>query len=368
MTNERALPARVQDLVAELVRIDSTSGTPGEEVALQYVTRWLEQEGSDRGVLTQIMSADGQAAVMLTPTDAARQMLLFSGHIDVVPISDRAAWSHDPFGANLVNDQMVGRGTSDMKSGLAAAMIAVTTLLGEGIPAGLLVTTGEEIGCRGAAAAADTLASLPIGAVIVPESTAGAVLLGHRGALWLRVTMRGKAAHGSTPERGVNAIERAAAVIARMPQMPTRSHPHLGRESVNVGTIHAGVVPNIVPDQCEIQVDIRVVSDPAPLLSWWKGQPEVSEVTVELDLSPVWTPSDHPWVACLGAPISSAAASYFTDASVLTRVLRPGTPVVVWGPGEPSAVHTVNESVPLASVPAALAHYLRVGRAWGTLP
>lgn len=362
-----------RDLLVDLVRIDSTSGTPGEADALLFVAEVLRRECAGSGVVSVGTVSIGYGpggtpdAVVVVP--AARPessaLLLFSAHIDVVPVEDPSAWSHDPFGAHIASGRLFGRGSSDMKSGLAAALVAVVELLREGRPVALAVSTGEEVGCRGAASVAELLRGHPIGAVIVPESTANEVVLGHRGALWLRVTTSGRAAHGSTPGLGVNAIEKAAAVIGRVSELPLLWHPRLGWESVNVGTIAGGSVPNLVPDRCVLDIDQRVIDDDsARLTDWWMSQPEVSAVDTVLDLAPVWTSADDPWVRGLGAPVSERPASYFTDASVLVRTLPAGTPVVVWGPGDPAVVHTVDESVDLRAVEAARLHYVRVGRAW----
>jgi succinyl-diaminopimelate desuccinylase len=374
----------------DLVRIDSTSGSPGESDALLLVAEVLRRECADTGVVSIGYTPDGTPdALVVVPaarpampapaseTSAAQPqtraaqpgtpapLLLFSSHIDVVPVHDPSAWTHDPFGAHIHSGRLFGRGSSDMKSGLAAALVAVVELLREGRPVALAVSTGEEVGCRGAAAVAELLRGHPIGAVIVPESTANEVVLGHRGALWLRVTTSGRAAHGSTPGLGVNAIEKAAAVIGRLSELPLLWHPQLGWESVNVGTIAGGSVPNIVPDRCVLEIDHRVIGDDgARLIDWWMSQPEVSAVDTVLDLAPVWTSADDPWVRELGAPVSVRPASYFTDASVLVRSLPARTPVVVWGPGDPAVVHTVDESVDLRAVEDARLHYLRVGRAW----
>jgi succinyl-diaminopimelate desuccinylase len=358
-----------RDLLVDLVRIDSTSRTPGEAEALLAVAEVLRRECGETGVVSIGYTSDGAPdAVVVAPSarpETPAALLLFSAHIDVVPVEDPSAWTHDPFGAHIASGRLFGRGSSDMKSGLAAALVAVVELLREGRPVALAVSTGEEVGCRGAASVAELLRGHPIGAVIVPESTANEVVLGHRGALWLRVTTSGRAAHGSTPGLGVNAIEKAAAVIGRVSELPLLWHPQLGWESVNVGTIAGGSVPNIVPDRCVFDIDQRVIDDDAARLAdWWMSQPEVSAVDTVLDLAPVWTSADDPWVRGLGAPVSERPASYFTDASVLVRSLPAGTPVVVWGPGDPAVVHTVDESVDLRAVEDARLHYLRVGRAW----
>ena len=119
---------------------------------------------------------------------------------------DTARWTHHPLSGEVVSQRIIGRGASDMKGGLAAAVTALLNTVRGDVSCGLLLTADEEIGCAGARAAAGALSALPVGAVIIPESTANDVLLAHRGALWLRLTARGLAAHGGTPERGRNAL------------------------------------------------------------------------------------------------------------------------------------------------------------------
>lgn len=361
-------PAPVIALLRDLVAIDSTSGSAGEAAVLRRVAD--EFDGVEEARVAFATGDDGEPrALVVVPSGAAvgRPLLVFASHADVVPVTDASAWTHDPFGSVVVGDRLHGRGASDMKSGLAASVLAVRDLLAQGAPVALAVSTGEEVGCVGAPAVAELLADHRVGAVVVPESTHGAVVLGHRGALWLTVRTSGLAAHGSTPERGHNAIADMVAVLGRLDELPLGAHPDLGRETVNVGVVSGGSVPNIVPDVCEARIDLRVVrADVSELVDWWRGQPEVTDVRVDLDLAAVWTARDHHWLEGLGAHVSAAPASYFTDASVLVRSLDDGVPVVVWGPGDPTVVHAVDESVSVEAVHRAVDHYLRVGGRWAT--
>jgi succinyl-diaminopimelate desuccinylase len=358
--------APVIALLRDLVAIDSTSGTAGEGAVLSRVAS--EFDGVEEARVAFARGVDGEpTALLVSPTTVASdgRLLVFASHADVVPVTDATAWSHDPFGSVVVGDRLYGRGSSDMKSGLAASVVAVRDLLRSGAPVALAVSTGEEVGCLGAPAVVDLLAGHRVGAVVVPESTDGRVVLGHRGALWLTVRTSGVAAHGSTPERGHNAILDLVAVLGRLDDLPLRAHADLGRETVNVGVVSGGSVPNIVPDACEARIDLRVVRDDVDdLVGWWRDQPEVTDVRVDLDLAAVWTPRDHPWLAGLGAPVSEAPASYFTDASVLVRSLDDGVPVVVWGPGDPTVVHTVDESVSIDAVVRAVPQYRHAGERW----
>src|SRR3712207_1404699 len=100
------------------------------------------------------------------------------------------------------------------------------------------------------------------------------LVLGHRGALWLAVRTAGRAAHGSTPERGHNAVLDLVSVLGRAGDaLPLRTDPFLGTETWNPGVVAGGSVPNIVPDRAEAVVDMRTVGDGGDLLRWWRDQP-----------------------------------------------------------------------------------------------
>jgi succinyl-diaminopimelate desuccinylase len=357
--------SRLVDLLASLIAIDSTSGTAGEQQGLHAVAEWFASCELAETTISRAPDGSALCLTVLPAVHTSEPLLLFSAHIDVVPVTRPEDWTHHPFGAEIDGDRMFGRGSSDMKSGLAAAMMATRELLESGVAVGLAVSRGEEIGCRGASDVASALTDWTIGAVIIPESTANEIVLGHRGALWLTVQTTGTAAHGSTPERGDNAILSMARFLGDLGDLPLASHPELGRETVNVGTITGGTVPNIVPDRCLVELDIRLAgTDPQAIVAWLRAQPAVTAVTVDLDLSAVWTDRGSPWLTGLGCPVSDRPAAYYTDASVLIGSLPPGTPIVVWGPGDPSVVHSVEESVEISAVHTALGLYLAAGKRW----
>ncbi|PRY38535.1 succinyl-diaminopimelate desuccinylase [Geodermatophilus tzadiensis] len=350
-------------LVRELVGRSTVSGDADAqrdllgavtEVLHGHAPHLLVTEGGDR---------DHPWRLLRTPADPGRRQLLLACHVDTVPVTDPAAWQRDPFGAQLEDGRVWGRGGSDMKAGVVAAVAALAAADPQA-PVSLLLTSDEEIGSRGAAAAAAAVAELPVGAVVVPEATGNEVVLGHKGALWLAVRTAGRAAHGSTPERGHNAVLDLAALLARAgAALPFRSDPFLGTETWNPGVVAGGTVPNVVPDRAELVVDMRTVADGDELLSWWRAQPEVADVEVRVDLPPVGTPEDDPWVATLPAPVRPTPATYFTDASVLVQVVG-GAPIVVWGPGTPAVMHAVDEYVELGELEQAAAAFTDVVAAW----
>ena len=351
-------------LVQDLVRRTTVSGdAAGQRDLLGTLTDVLLGAAPHLQV-TEGRDRDHPWTLLRTPADPGRPLLLLACHVDTVPAADPAAWQRDPFGGDLEQGRVWGRGGSDMKAGVVASAAALAAADPE-TPVALLLTSDEEIGSKGAAAAAAAVADLPVGAVVVPEATGNQVVLGHKGALWLAVRTAGRAAHGSTPERGHNAVLDLVAVLGRAGgALPLRSDPFLGTETWNPGVVAGGTVPNVVPDRAEAVVDMRTVAAGEELLSWWRAQPEVADVEVRVDLPPVGTPADDPWVASLPAAVLPTPATYFTDASVLVQVVG-GAPIVVWGPGTPAVMHAVDEYVEVAEVEQAAAAFSDVVRRWG---
>ncbi|MGY1762947.1 M20 family metallopeptidase [Geodermatophilus sp. SYSU D00779] len=354
-------------LVRELVRRPTVSGdADAQRDVLGTLTEVLRERAPHLQV-TEGRDRDHPWTLLRTPADPGRRQLLLACHVDTVPATDPAAWQRDPFDGDLDGGRVWGRGGSDMKAGVVAAAAALAAADPD-TPVALLLTSDEEIGSQGAAAAAAAVAELPVGAVVVPEATGNQVVLGHKGALWLAVRTAGRAAHGSTPERGHNAVLDLAALLARAGGvLPFRTDPFLGTETWNPGVVAGGTVPNVVPDRAEVVVDMRTVADGGDLLAWWRAQPEVADVEVRVDLPPVGTPADDPWVTSLPAPVLPTPATYFTDASVLVQVVR-GAPIVVWGPGTPAVMHAVDEYVELAEVEQAAAAFTDVVSRWNGPP
>ena len=350
-------------LVRELVRRPTVSGDAIAQRDVLGVLTDVLREHAGHLQVSEGHDRDHPWTLLRTPADPDRRHLLLACHVDTVPAADPSAWQRDPFDADLDGGRVWGRGGSDMKAGVVAAAAALAAA-DPGTPVALLLTSDEEIGSKGAAAAAAAVAERPVGAVVVPEATGKQVVFGHKVALWLAVRTAGRAAHGSTPERGHNAVLDLAALLGRAGgALPLRSDPFLGTETWNPGVVAGGTVPNVVPDRAEVVVDQRTVTAGDDLLAWWRAQPEVADVEVRVDLPPVVTPADDPWVASLGAPVLPTPATYFTDASVLVQVVG-GAPIVVWGPGTPAVMHAVDEYVELAELEQAAAVLTDVVHRW----
>lgn len=364
-------------LTQELVRIRTVNPLDPERPAAERVGRLLEDAGWS---VSLHEFAPGRASVVASREGTAdKAPLSFAGHLDTVPLG-AAAWRHDPFGGEREGDKLYGRGSSDMKSGIAAIVAAAlqlprTRLRGAGVS--LVLVAGEETGCEGAAHLARTKGALGrASALVVAEPTGNRPVLGHKGALWLRARVRGVTAHGSMPERGVNAVVKAARAVLKLAELrfEVEADPMLGAPTVNVGTFSGGLNVNSVPDEAVIGIDIRTIpaqkhSEVRAHLARLLG-PEVELLPV-VDLEGIRTEESEPFVqrvleavsAATGEKAAPASATYFTDASVLTPAYG-GVPTVILGPGEMALCHQTDEWCSVSRIEQAVEAYLGIARSW----
>lgn len=352
-----AKPVDAVALTQELIRF-RTINPPGEEEACaHHLGKILESAGFTCDYVSMGPGRANLIARIGGQTD--RTPLAFTGHIDVVPLGARA-WSMDPFGADLGHGRVYGRGASDMKSGVAAfvaAAVAAAPRLASGPGLVLIITAGEETGCTGAHHIVATARGLlgKAGALVVAEPTSNKPMVGHKGALRLKISASGITAHASMPDQGDNALYKAARAVTRLEDFDfnVARHPVMGAPTLNVGWLHGGMNINSVPDLAEAGVDIRTI----PSQSHAAVQAAVagylgSEVAVSLldEAVPVWTEPDNGWMqrvflaveGVTGQKPDVAAAPYFTDASALTPAYG-GIPTVVLGPGPAAMAHQTDE-------------------------
>src|SRR5258708_4570107 len=226
-----------------------------------------------------------------------------TGRIDVVPLGSNAG-SRDPFAGETRGDRLYGRGSSDMKAGVAAMLLAAKSLAKKlsGTPGIVLVlTAAEEGGCIGSYHLAQTQLLGSAGAMIVGEPTSNYPYVGHKGSLKFYAGFRGTSAHGSMPELGVNAIYKAARAVSKLEgfDFAQPAHPVMGRPTMNVGTFEGGQGVNMVPDAASVGVDIRTLpgmDHQALLARIGKLLGEEAELDVFSDMPAVWTSPEEGWV------------------------------------------------------------------------
>ena len=252
------------ELTQALVRFDTINPPGNERLCAEHLGSILNDAGF--AVSYHEFAETRTSLVARIGGDADAKPLCFTGHIDTVPLG-AAPWSVDPFAADIADGKLYGRGTSDMKSGVAAFVVAAIRLAREletGPGMVLIITAGEETGCEGAyhlAGLGNVLGDA--GAIVVAEPSSNLPFIGHKGALWLKAVANGLTAHGSMPELGVNAIYKAARTISQLEDFDfnVARHPVLGKPTLNVGTVHGGMNINSVPDRAEVGIDIRTLPD-----------------------------------------------------------------------------------------------------------
>ena len=368
-----------QDAVAltkDLLRFD-TVNPPGLERDCAHMAAKLLQ---DAGFSVEFFEyeKDRTSVIARAGGTPGKDPLCLTGHLDVVPLGTRK-WSKDPFAGEADGDKLYGRGTSDMKAGIAGMVVAACSLSKElnntpGIV--LVLTAAEEGGCVGSR----HLAALPklmgkAGAIVVGEPTSNYPMVGHKGSIKLHAAFKGVSAHGSMPQLGVNAIYKAAKAITSLEEFRfgVPEHPVMGLPTMNVGTVEGGSGVNLVPDLARIGVDIRTVpgTDHADLLSRLKELLSEGEVEVFADSQAVWTEPNEAWVQrvfeiCKPILKESPVARtmpYMTDAANLRKVYA-NAPTVVLGPGEASMAHQTDEYCNMERIRQSVQIYEEIIKDW----
>ena len=365
------------ELSRQLVRMNTVNPPGAEELCARHVGGLLEKAGF--AVKYHEFSPGRSSLVATIGGSSAKAPLCFTGHIDTVPLG-AAKWKMDPFAADTDAGRMYGRGISDMKSGVAAFVASSINLADKlECTAGLelVITAGEETGCQGAFHLSQKSGALGrAGAVVVAEPSSNYPFVGHKGAFWMYARTRGVTAHGSMPEKGVNAVYKAARALAVLEKFRFDNPPHplMGQATLNVGTIHGGLNINSVPDEAVMTVDIRTV----PTVNHAKLRMELqkqlgSEVELEtiLDLESVYTEPEHAWMQevfdvmqpYLGDRPEPRVATYFTDAAALNVAYRM-PPTVILGPGEAQMAHQTDEYCVVERIGEAVAAYEEITRRW----
>lgn len=368
-------------LAGELVRIPSHRGVERQEerVALA-LARWLET----RGVAAEVTEvAPGRPNLLARVVGRAPgPRLLLCGHTDTVPLN--AGDSGVGFSGELRDGRLFGRGAVDMKGPLAA-MAAALVALRDNLPAGevvLAAVADEEMESIGAEALVRS--GFRADGAVVGEPTGNRLALGHKGLEWLEIEFTGRAAHGGTPERGVNAILAAArfvdlATLSLAPRFEERRHPLLGPPTLNFGTIHGGDQPSTVAASCLLTLDRRIVpgesfegviAELGELLNQIElGLPGLSTAIrrvpggmATLEHIALATDAEAPIaraaaraIAAVGEMSPATAFPAWTDGALLAGFAS--IPTVLLGPGDLADAHSPRESIAAAEIDQAALIY-----------
>jgi acetylornithine deacetylase len=376
-----AMPTDTLELLAKLVAIDSVNpslvpGGAGEREIAAFVTAWARDAGLRAEVLE---GTPGRPSVLVRAagTGAGRTLLL-CGHYDTVTVEGM----RDPHTPRIDRDRLYGRGAYDMKAGLAAALIACREAATRGLAGEVIVAAvaDEEHASLGVQ---EVLGAVRADAAIVTEPTELELVVAHKGFVWSEVEVTGRAAHGSRPHLGVDAIVKVGPILTAIgaldARLEARRHPLLGRPSIHASIIRGGEELSSYPAHCVVGLERRTLpgetaADVDAELGSLLDACRVADPGLEaaqrtlLVREPFEVAEDAEIVglvrdavaAPLGAPPRIAGASYWADAAFIAAA---GIPTVMLGPGGDGA-HAAEEWVSIpdteALVPALVAVAERV--------
>jgi acetylornithine deacetylase/succinyl-diaminopimelate desuccinylase family protein len=366
-------------LLRDLVSVPSVNpafaepGSPNtcERGVAQLIAHLARRGGLDTE-LREVLPRRPNVFVRLAPVGRARQRLLLVPHMDTVNAADSA------FKPRVACGRLTGRGACDTKGSIAAMLAALLELAGnrqrpretEIVLVGVIDEENAQAGSR--ALVEDGMRA---DLAIIGEPTRLQVVTAHKGNLWLRLTTRGKSAHGSRPELGHNAIHSMARIVdlletAYADRLRRRRHPLLGHPTVNVGTIEGGLQPNIVPARCAISVDRRTLPGETAAsvgreIRAFLAQHKLSATLMDDKAAPCLPLETDPRLPLVRLFMRAArqrrptGVNFFCDAAVLAAG---GIPSVVFGPGDIAQAHTADEWISVKSLERAkdiLVHYFK---------
>jgi acetylornithine deacetylase len=371
-------------LTRALVRIDSRNpslvpGAPGEANVARELAQVLEAWGFNVEI---IEAAPGRPSVVARIGRAGGRSLMFNGHLDVVGVD---GMTHEPWSADSDghSDRMYGRGSADMKGGVAAMCAAAArvadSIEGEIVVAAVADEEYESIGTRSIVER-----GIRADAAIVTEPTELAIMPAHLGFVWLDVTTHGRAAHGSRWDLGVDAIRHAGLFLAELDrfdveELARRKHPLLGRPSVHASLIEGGTGMSTYPDKCVVRIERRTIpgETPASVVSELESacarvRARVRNFRGELRQTFAQPPSDvaveAPIVGALSTALSQcnekthiAGMTAWTDAALLNEA---GIPAICFGPGDIRLAHAAEEWIPISEIERATAVLARLATSW----
>jgi len=368
----------LEQLLSDLVSINSINpdlvpGSPGEAEIAHYIAQWLERAGLEVQLVESVTGRPNVVAI--ARGTGGGKTLLFNGHMDTVGVAGMPN-GHQPR-IDRAAGRLYGRGAYDMKGGVAACMLAIAEAKKQHLRGDVIFTgvVDEEYASKGTLALAQRLHA---DAAIVAEFTELQLILAHRGFVWLEVETIGRAAHGSRPDLGVDAIVKMGKILAEMEKLDEHlrsnpTHALLGSGSVHASLIQGGQELSSYPERCLLSVERRTLPGETP----HSVEAELTGIVQDLqrsdssfqavvrrgiDRSPLETPEEAEVVKTIRAaatqvlnrPPQIAGVQFWTDAAVLSAA---GIPSLLFGPSG-SGAHAVEEWVDLESVKACAKIYL----------
>jgi acetylornithine deacetylase len=370
-------------LARALIKIDSRNPTLAPDSTGEGdCARALAAVLTDWGFSVELVeAAPGRPNVIARIGPPDTRSLMLNGHLDVVSVEGMV---HEPFAATNRDGKIYGRGSADMKAGVAAMCVAA---LHAGAPdskrqitiAAVVDEEYESLGTRSLIAN-----GVRADAAIITEPTRLSICPAHRGFAWFDIVVKGRAAHGSRYDVGIDAITHAALLLAELDRLEQtrasgRTHPLLGRGSLHASTIAGGLGISTYPELCTLSIERRTVPGETVDMVMLELRDACARIRAErpgfdasVTLRTAQLPSDvsadAPIVKRLasamereGLPVKIEGMSAWTDAALLNEA---GIPTICFGPGDIGLAHAAEEFVPVAEIETATRVLTRVVREW----
>jgi putative selenium metabolism hydrolase len=369
----------VVELCQRLIRAESTPGKEGAAIAV------AAQAMRDLRFDEVVIDRYGNLVGRVGPADGPAMVV--DGHIDTIPLADAQLWTHQPLSGEIADGQIFGLGTSDMKGPIAAFIHGGGLLVEQRArlrgPVYFVASIAEEM--TEGATLRQTFEGREVATCVIAEPTALALATCQRGRAKVAIEYRGESCHAANAWRGENAIDHAIDTALALRALPAGSHPLLGERDINLIDIHSEPYPSIstIPNWCLARWDVRFLPSETKqgLLdtfascvadgvraevryhraSWTTYVGEVYDVD---DYAAAWeTPREHPLVvqalAATGGDLSTY--QFCTNGSYFAG--ERGIPTVGYGPGDPGAPHTVDESIAIDQLERAAIGYREIALA-----
>ncbi|MBP0726451.1 peptidase [Bacillus sp. RG28] len=380
-------------LLQKLVQERSISGNeaPAQEIVIHHLNHlglkvdvWdpdIDEMKSSPFFITQRDSFSNSPNVVgvLEGTGKGKSIII-NGHIDVVPEGERSQWTSDPYSGEIIDNKMYGRGTTDMKGGNVAALLAIEAIKMSDVQlkGSVIFQSVIEEESGGAGTLAAILRGYDADAVLIPEPTKMKIFPKQQGSMWFRLKVKGRVAHGGTRYEGVSAIEKSIAVIQHILKLESLRNERLLNDPlykgvpipipINIGRIEGGTWPSSVSDLVTLEGRFGVAPDETmenakeELENWISRLAEQDEwfkdYHVEIEyFGARWVPGsielDHPFMSTLSNAFMNVfekdpiieASPWGTDGGLFTQIKQ--MPTIVFGPGETKVAHYPDEYIDL---------------------
>lgn len=373
--SEMRASMELQELATALIGVNTENPPGNEEGCARLLQDYIEGQGL-QDCETELQRFDEGRANLIVKIGRGEPGLLLAGHTDVVPAGDRDLWSVGPFDARVADGRLYGRGAADMKTGLAAMVQAISSMgKRERLRRRLVfvATGGEEVGFNGAGALVKSGRLTKEDAIygVVGEPTEGLAVRGHKGISTLRLTFKGRSAHASRPDLGINAIENCSRFMEALrgwrAEVEKVKNRDLGRTVMSATVINGGTKSNAIPESCDLTIDCRRIPEVGEAeilrgLSRTAAGLKRADRDFHVEIRPVFSAEAlnlsrrNVFVRMVenasGAP--STIAPYATEAPLYNGL---GISTVVLGPGSVRQAHTADEYVDLGEAKKASSVY-----------